>query len=60
MLKDKIEKNQLKKTKNKKSVRANLLNLQLRSQDMDNFIYIKNYRASFPTKPMSKAENREK
>jgi hypothetical protein len=37
-----------------------LLNLQLRSQDMDNFIYIKNYRASFPTKPMSKAENREK
>jgi hypothetical protein len=60
MLKDKIEKNQLKKIKNKKSVRANLLNLQLRSQDMDNFIYKKNYRASFPTKTMSKAENGEK
>jgi hypothetical protein len=37
-----------------------LLNLQPRSRDMDNFVYKKNYRASFPTKPMSKAENREK
>jgi hypothetical protein len=32
MLKDKIKKNQLKKTKNKKSVCANLLNLQSMSE----------------------------